>query len=166
MDYVTGGAEELRKEMEPGDTVAVTVEKKHRVLTREEALERAEDCRESMIQELQKWIRRKAWTRTSRRSKRVLKWKQLPQNVKVIMVAQGFLDDQKTETSAATSAKWSHRLLIIVVVNRGWTIHSADISEAFLRGSTFDELAEAGETEREVALQAAAAPQPEQWSGT
>ena len=40
-----------------------------------------------------------------------------------------------------------------MAVNRGWTLHSADVSEAFLRGLTFEELAEAGEDRREVALE-------------
>ncbi|CAJ1381643.1 unnamed protein product [Effrenium voratum] len=170
--YTTGSIRKLMSQMRRQDTALVlmsndkpfaAIEREHNVLTREEALVNAEKCRESMVQELQRWIKHKSWCRTAKhgqknilRSKWVLKWKAVEnadKKIKARLVAQGFLDTQLTSNYAGTSTKWSQRILITVAVNRGWTLHSADVSEAFLRGLTFEELAEAGEDRREVALE-------------
>ncbi|CAJ1446370.1 unnamed protein product [Effrenium voratum] len=170
--YTTGNIRKLMSQMRKQDTALVllsndkpfaAIEREHNVLTREEALVNAEKCRESMVQELQRWIKHKSWCRTAKhgqknilRSKWVLKWKAVEnadKKIKARLVAQGFLDTQLTSNYAGTSTKWSQRILITVAVNRGWTLHSADVSEAFLRGLTFEELAEAGEDRREVALE-------------
>ncbi|CAJ1455509.1 unnamed protein product [Effrenium voratum] len=170
--YTTSSIRKLMSQMRKQDTALVllsndkpfaAIEREHNVLTREEALVNAEKCRESMVQELQRWIKHKSWCRTAKhgqknilRSKWVLKWKAVEnadKKIKARLVAQGFLDTQLTSNYAGTSTKWSQRILITVAVNRGWTLHSADVSEAFLRGLTFEELAEAGEDRREVALE-------------
>ena len=53
---------------------------------------------------------------------------------------------------AGTSTRWSQRLLIAVAVQQGWELWSADISEAFLRGLTFEELRESGGQFRDVQI--------------
>ena len=67
-------------------------------------------------------------------------------------MAQGFLDRQTTDTSAGTSTRWGQRLLIAIAVQQGWSLWSADISEAFLRGLTFKELHEEGGELRQVQI--------------
>ncbi|CAJ1381673.1 unnamed protein product [Effrenium voratum] len=89
--YTTGNIRKLMSQMRKQDTALVllsndkpfaAIEREHNVLTREEALANAERCRESMVQELQRWIKHKSWCRTAKhgqknilRSKWVLKWK-------------------------------------------------------------------------------------------
>ena len=76
----------------------------------------------------------------------MFKWKDISdgssktRKIKAGLVAQGFLDRQTTEMFAGTSTRWSQRLLITVAAQRRWNLWSADISEAFLRGLSFDEL--------------------------
>ncbi|CAJ1416651.1 unnamed protein product [Effrenium voratum] len=89
--YTAGSIRKLMSQMRKQDTALVllsndkpfaAIEREHNVLTREEALVNAEKCRESMVQELQRWIKHKSWCRTAKhgqknilRSKWVLKWK-------------------------------------------------------------------------------------------
>ena len=139
--YTTGSIRKLMSQMRKQDTALVllsndkpfaAIEREHNVLTREEALVNAEKCRESMVQELQRWIKHKSWCRTAKhgqknilRSKWVLKWKAVEnaeKKIKARLVAQGFLDTQLTSNYAGTSTKWSQRILITVAVNRGWTL--------------------------------------------
>ena len=137
------------------------------ILDRSEALMRLEECREAMLLELMRWIKHRAWKRGPMpkatnilKSKWVLKWKDIAaegtgkkvRKVKARLVAQGFLDRQCTETYAGTSTRWSQRLLIVVAVQMKWSLWSADISEAFLRGLTFEELSEKGEALRSVEI--------------
>lgn len=49
---------------------------------------------------------------------------------------------------------WAQRVLVIVAAQQGWDLWSADISEAFLRGLTFEELQRDGVNElRRVELE-------------
>ena len=55
---------------------------------------------------------------------------------------------------AGTTSRWGQRLILIVAAQMRWPLHSADASEAFLRGLTFEEVAkEPGETLRACELQ-------------
>jgi hypothetical protein len=146
------------------DTVAV-IERTNNILDRNEALLNVDKCREAMIQELMRWVKHGAWKRGKRsgasnvlKSKWVLKWKDIQdgqaksRKIKARLVAQGFLDKQTTDTFAGTSTRWGQRLLIAIAVQRKWSLWSADISEAFLRGLTFQELHEEGGELREVQI--------------
>ena len=140
---------------EHGKTPYAVIEREHNILTREEALQHAESCKQSMVEELRRWIKHDAWFRGPKeksvntlKSRWVLKWKIISKDgvkqkrIKSRLVAQGFLDRQETSNFAGTTTRWGQRLLIIVSVQFGWAIWSADISEAFLRGLTFAELKE------------------------
>ena len=146
------------------ETIAV-IERTSNILDRNEALLNVDKCREAMIQELMHWVKHGAWKRGKLRestsvwkSKWFLKWKDIQdgkvksRKIKARFVAQGFLDRQSTDTYAGTFTRWSQRLLIAVAVQRGWSLRSADISEAFLRGLTFQELREAGGELHEVQI--------------
>ncbi|CAJ1426200.1 unnamed protein product [Effrenium voratum] len=106
--YTTGSIRKLMSQMRKQDTALVlmsndkpfaAIEREHNVLTREEALVNAEKCRESMVQELQRWIKYKSWCRTAKHgqknilcSKWVLKWKAVEnadKKIKARLVAQG-----------------------------------------------------------------------------
>ena len=87
----------------------------------------------------------------------MLKWKTVSgeRKIKGRMVAQGFKDKQQdVQTYSATSTRWSQRLLVIMATQQGRSLISADISEAFLRGLTYQELLDSGEhkTKRSVQL--------------
>ena len=112
-------------------------------------------------------LKHKAWKRGPRSeaqnvlsSRWVLKWKDIGQGtekkrrIKARLVAQGFRDRQEVENYAGTTSRWAQRVLIIVAVQQGWDLWSADISEAFLRGLTFEELHKDGVNElRRVELE-------------
>ena len=131
------------------------IERVNNVLTRQEALQHADACRESMVAELMRWHKHAAWQRgpassadNALSSKWVLKWKSVGgvRKIKARMVAQGFRDKQTDiATYSATSTRWSQRLLVAVATQQKWPLLSADISEAFLRGLTYDELLASGE---------------------
>ena len=129
------------------------IERSNNVLTREEALSEAGKCKESMVAELCRWDKHKAWLRRERSSctnpltsKWVLKWKDIggERKIKARLVAQGFKDQQSTDNFAGTTSRWGQRLVSIFAVQFGWPLLSADISEAFLRGLTFEELFQSG----------------------
>ena len=139
------------------------IERTHNILTRAEALEHVNECRESMVKELTRWHKHQAWKRGPLReaqnaltSKWVLKWKQVDgkKTVKARLVAQGFKDRQSVQNYASTTTRWGQRILLALSVQFGWRLASADVSEAFLRGLTFKELYEMGvdSTLRQVQL--------------
>ena len=55
---------------------------------------------------------------------------------------QGFLDKQSVSNYSGTTSRWGQRLIIILSVQMNWSLLSLDVSEAFLRGITFQELHE------------------------
>lgn len=115
--------------------------------------------------ELLCWVNHKAWKRGDKKqaasvlkSKWVLKFKDIgsggskARKIKARLVAQGSLDRQETATFAGTWTIWSQRPLIAVAAQQGWELWSADFSEAFLRGLTFEELHESGGRLRDVQI--------------
>ena len=127
------------------------IERTHNILSREEAIANVEACRTSMIKELNRWHKHNAWERAPLtdssnllRSKWVLKWKQIngQKDVKGRLVAQGFQDRQSLSTFSGTTSRWGQRIVLAVGTQFSWQVVSADVSEAFLRGITFKQLAE------------------------
>ena len=59
------------------------------------------------------------------------------------LVVRGFKDLQAGQlaTSSGTTTRWGQRVVNSVATQRPWTLFSADVSQAFLRGHTFDEAA-------------------------
>lgn len=90
-------------------------------------------------------------------SRWVLKWK-LINNVRAVkarLTARGYKDAQAYDvnTFAGTASRWGQRLVNMICAQNNWTLFSADISQAFLRGLTFDEIKELeGEIKREVQI--------------
>lgn len=96
------------------------IERVNNILTRDEALQHVDECKDAMLLELMRWIKHKAWKRGRRegagnilKSKWVLKWKDIglgkdkTRKIKARLVAQGFLDQQMTATFAGTSTRWT-----------------------------------------------------------
>lgn len=135
------------------------IERTHTVLTREEALQNAEQCKQAMIKELNRWHKHGAWRRmplaqstNPLKSKWVLKWKQIQgrKDIKGRLVAQGFQDQQSLSTFSGTTSRWGQRIVLAASVQFGWPLVSADVSEAFeafLRGITFQQLAKLDESQ-------------------
>ncbi|CAE7314416.1 RE2, partial [Symbiodinium necroappetens] len=133
--------------------VESVIERANNILTRQEALENVDRCRRAMVKELLRWNGHKAWLRGSKASARntlqskwVLKWKNIQgeRDVKARLVVQGFRDTQTVESYASTTTRWGQRLLLAIAVQQGWPLKSADVSEAFLRGLSFEELHRTG----------------------
>ena len=52
------------------------------------------------------------------------------------------MDQQNLSTFAGTTSRWGQRIVLAVAVQMSWKLVSADVSEAFLRGITFQHLHE------------------------
>ena len=132
--------------------------KEYNILTLTEARAHAEACKAAMIAEIKRWVEMKAWKRMKRSeassildSRWVLKWK-LKEQVKLIqarLTARGYKDRQGSDiiTHSATTTRWGQKLLLVVIAQRGWKLYSFDVSQAFLRGITFQELSDSGESQ-------------------
>jgi len=135
------------------------------ILGHDEIQRNAEGVRKAMLDELGRWTKLKAWQRMPRNRSRnlldsrwVIKWKSVDE-VKVLrarLTARGFLDRQSTvlQTHAGTTTRWGQRLVAIFAAEFGWILRSADVSQAFLRGLTFADLARIpGECHRVVEVE-------------
>jgi hypothetical protein len=130
--------------------------------THQEAMQNAKEVTQAMRDELGRWCKLKAWTRHSRAASRntldarwVIKWKMIKNQraFRARLTARGFLDKQQKvlNTHTGTTSKWAQRLVVVAAVEFQWQLYSADISQAFLRGITFEELAkEPGEIIKQV----------------
>ena len=136
------------------DEPYAVIERTHNVLTRSEALDNVAACRTSMVKELGRWHRHGAWERAPKAeaqhlltSRWVLKWKQIAgeKAIKARLVVQGFKDNQNVKNFSATTTRWGQRMILIFATQFSWELVSADVSEAFLRGLTFEELYRSGE---------------------
>ena len=85
----------------------------------------------------------------------VLKWK-LVNDQRVIqarLVVRGFKDLQAAQLStyAGTTTRWGQRLVNSVAAQHQWPLFTADVSQAFLRGLTFEQAAQMkDEVQRDV----------------
>ena len=86
----------------------------------------------------------------------VLRWKLIDgvRTVKARLTIRGFEDlAQDIPTYASTCTRWGQRLVCSVAIQHGWSLFSADVGVAFLRGLTFKELSQlTGQPERDVAF--------------
>ena len=100
-----------------------------------------------------RWLNLGAFARMLRRdannvidARWVLKWKKVDDKwtINARLVVRGFKDLQASQLSTfvGTTSRWGQRIINSVAVQNGWTLFSADVSQAFLRGLTFDEAAE------------------------
>lgn len=89
-------------------------------------------------------------------SRWVLKLKQVDdkKTLKARLIVQGFKDKQEVDNYAGTSTRWSQRLVLIICAQMRWALTSADVSEAFQRGLTSEQLAKLlGEVKRSCQLE-------------
>ncbi|CAK0801133.1 unnamed protein product, partial [Prorocentrum cordatum] len=140
----------------------IVVEREMNVLTLEEARAHEVEVRQAMKDELERWAELKAFQRIPKDqatniidSRWVLKWKEIDgkKQVRARLTVRGFKDMQSPELStfAGTTTRWGQRLVNQVTAQRKWRLFSADISQAFLRGLTFEQVAAMdGEVKRKV----------------
>ena len=130
-------------------------------LTKQEVLDNRDACDEAMKEELKRWLGQESLKRQPRASARnildcrwVLEWKYI-QGVRVVrarLTVRGFKDSVAAwlETFAGTTSKWGQRLINHIVAHQRWSICSADISQAFLKGLTFEQIAAETGTEARI----------------
>ena len=114
------------------------------------------------MDELQRWSNLKAFERMPKAlahnvvdSRWVLKWKEVggKRIIHARLVVRGFKDHQATQlnTFAGTTSRWGQSVVNSVAAQNAWEIFTADVSQAFLRGLSFEQTAEMkDEVRREV----------------
>ena len=89
-------------------------------------------------------------------SRWVPRWKLLDgiRSIKARRTIRGFEDlAQDVSTYASTATRWGQRLICSVAVQHSWSLFTADVGAAFLRGLTFAELAKlSGDPIRDVSF--------------
>ena len=85
----------------------------------------------------------------------VLKWKEVngKRIIQARLLVRGFKDLQAAQLStfAGTTTRWGQRLVNSVAAQQGWPLFTADVSQAFLRGLTFEQAAKMkDEVQRDV----------------
>ena len=115
-----------------------------------------------MINELTRWLNLGAFERCPRKhatnvidARWVLKWKEVngKRIIQARLVVRGFKDLQAAQLStfAGTTTRWGQRLVNSVAAQQGWPLFTADVSQAFLRGLTFEQAAKMkDEVQRDV----------------
>jgi len=146
----------------PSGAKKTVVEREHNILTREEALQHEAACNKAMLDEMQRWANLGAFERMPKKcasnvidARWVLKWKVVQDQriIKARLVVRGFKDLQAAQLStyAGTTTRWGQRLVNSVAVQHQWPLFTADVSQAFLRGLTFEQAAQMkDEVQRDV----------------
>ena len=139
------------------------------LLTNDDYHKYAKEVAASIKEELTIWIEHRCFSRRSRKGARnildvkwVGKWKKVKSKldptvmvriIRMRLTLRGFKDMDANEipTYAGTSSRLSQKLLVSEAVNNGWPIVALDVSKAFLKGISYEELAsKTGEPERDV----------------
>jgi hypothetical protein len=161
VDAIHAGRDLVMRFYEKGQK-EVVIEREMNILTFEEAMAHVEDCTKAMRDELQRWVATKAFARHPRKlahncldSRWVLKWKLVDGKriIKARLTVRGYKDLQggEVKTMAATASRWGQRVVCMAAVQNDWVLYSADVSQAFLQGMSFDEVAKLkGEVKRSV----------------
>ena len=143
-----------------GEHTTAVVEREHNVLGLGEARANRSKCLQAMYDELERWrslgtFRRIPLSQAKNvcDSRWVLKWKKISDTVKEIrcrLTVRGFRDLQgpSLETFSATASRGSQRLVVSIGVQRQWALFGLDVAQAFLKGLTFDQLADQSGSER------------------
>ena len=140
------------------------------LLTKEELIQHAKEIVEVKLKELSSLHELKCFRRKPRRNARnvidvrwVMKWKIMDsvRRIKGRMTVRGFKDRDESalETFAGTASRSDQRVVDSVsALEPDWVSFSIDVSQAFAKGMSFDELAEEkGEPARQVEFQLAGA---------
>ena len=140
----------------------VVIEREMNILTLAEAQAHAEECIKAMRDELQRWVSCGGFRRFPKKlaencldSRWVLKWKLVDGKrvIKARLTVRGYKDLQggEVKTMATTASRWGQRVVCMAAVQNDWVLYSADVSQAFLKGMSFDEVAKLkGEVKRSV----------------
>ena len=146
----------------PSGVKQTVVERKDNILSREEALQHEKACNQAMLDELKRWLNLGAFERVSKKhasnvidARWVLKWKMVngERIIHARLCVRGFKDLQAAQLStfAGTTTRWGQRLVNSVAAQYGWPLFIADVSQAFLRGLTFEQAAQLkDEVQRDV----------------
>ena len=106
-----------------------------------------------MLEELTRWQGLGAFERMSKQhattvtaARWLLKWKEVngKRTIQARLVVRGLKDLQAAQLStfAGTTTRWGQRLVNSVAAQQGWPLFTADVSQAFLRGLTFEQAAQ------------------------
>ena len=142
--------------------VTTQIEKNYDALTTAEIKQRYKLVEQAIRKELASFIEHKTWERVLKSkcqnicsSRWVLRWKEIDgvRSIKARLTIRGFEDTADVTSYASTASRWSQRLVVRIAVQHGWQLWVSDISTAFLRGMTFQELSELTQSEiRDVAF--------------
>jgi len=142
----------------------VVVEREMNILSLDEARANEVEVRRAIFDELQRWNSLKGFQRYPKAKARnvidsrwVIKWKMVDGKrvIRARLTARGFKDAQAQEVStfAGTATRWGQRLVNLMCAQNKWTLFSADIGQAFLRGLTFEQIdSMEGEIHRDVQI--------------
>ena len=148
--------------MYPSGVKRTVVERANNILTRDEALQHEKQCNQAMLDELKRWLNLGAFERSPKKyasnvidARCVLKWKTVngERIISARLVVRGFKDLQAAQLStfAGTTTRWGQRIVNSVAAQYRWPLFTADVSQAFLRGLTFDRAAQLkDEVQRDV----------------
>ena len=135
-----------------GCLLEVVIEREMNVLTAEELRAHKAEVNTACLDEIKRWLSMDMFERSKRRdatylvdSRWVIKFK-LVNGVKMIkarLTVRGFKDREagSLNTFAGTASRWGQRATCAVIAQNKWTLWSADVSMALLRGKSFKELA-------------------------
>ena len=142
--------------------IGPVIEREMNILSADEIRKHKSAADKAKIAELMRWSNRKVFERIRRSqssncvtSRWVMKWKLIRgvREIKARLTVHGFKDRQRfdVKTFAATASRWSQRMICSICAQNNWTIWSMDVSQAFLRGKSFKELAkQTGQKERSL----------------
>ena len=127
------------------------IERDLNILTADDLVKNRAEADQAQCDELLRWNKHKVMARMLRKNARntvtsrwVMKYKIVKgvRKIKARLTVHGFKDRQKSflKTYAATANRSSQRVVCSVAVQNGWKVWAMDVSMAFLRGKTFDEL--------------------------
>ena len=128
------------------------IEREADSLTPEQLKTHAKEVDEACLSELRKWVNLGALKISNRvgspnimDSRWVIRFKRMPDGslvIKARLCIRGFKDGQieMLDTFAGTASRYGQRAVNIVAATKRWLLWSLDVSQAFLKGLTFEEV--------------------------
>ena len=123
-------------------------------VTDEDLKKYPELVRLAVIAEIKRWLDNDALRRQLRSkavniltSRYVFTWKRMSDGSRILkcrITVHGFKDMEKNTVDrySGTSSRWGKRTVLASAVQSGWPVASMDVSMAFLKGLTFDQIQE------------------------
>lgn len=138
------------------------IEKNYDALTPQDIKVHYKLVEAAIRKEIGSFVEHKTFTRAFRRSCKnictsrwVLRWKEIDgvRCVKARLTIRGFQDLAEVPSYASTASRWTQRLVVSIAAQKSWQLYVADVSTAFLRGMSFQELSKlTGSEVRDVAF--------------